>query len=283
MAKKQLNQEGKIYDRLMRETFGEYGVDMINRLLGKHFVLERELKDNLVSTLDRETDYVAIVRDAADKRLILHVEFQTSDEYMLGRMGEYHALLFRKYQLSIEHVVLYMGQSEADKVKQTQLSEDHVFKGFSLVNLQDFTYREFLASPVSEEKLLAILGDYESKTAEEVIRETLETIMQTTKGEKALSKKVIQLLKLSRLRNLLEITQKQLEAMPIVFDIKEDKLYQQGIAEGERRGEQIGEQKKEREFIVQMLANGLSVKKAAQIAQVSEEYVKQIQRETKST
>ncbi len=180
-----------------------------------------------------------------------------------------------------------MGQDEAKKVKQTQLPEELVFKGYSLVNLQDFTYREFLASSVSEEKLLAILGNYEDKTAEEVIRETLETIMQTTKGEKALSKKVIQLLKLSRLRNLLEETQKQIEVMPIVFDIKKDKLYQQGVAEGEKKGEKRGvaegekrgEQKKEREFIVQMLLNGIAVEKIAQIARVSKEYVAQIQQE----
>ncbi len=90
------SQEGRIYDRLMRETFSEYGISMINRLLGKHFVLEKELKDRLVATLERETDYVAFVRDADSNRLILHVEFQTSDEAMLGRMGEYHALLFLK-------------------------------------------------------------------------------------------------------------------------------------------------------------------------------------------
>ena len=50
-----------------------------------------------------------------------------------------------------------------------------------------------------------------------------------SKDEASLKKSVQQLLTLSRLRNLGEVAEKQIEDMPITYDIEKDFLYKRGI------------------------------------------------------
>jgi len=73
------------------------------------------------------------------------------------------------------------------------------------------------------------------------------------------------LLILSRLRKLGEETKKQLEAMPITYDIKDDYLYKQA----------------KKETIEEMLKDpSLTVEKIAQFTKTSIEFVKQVKNET---
>ncbi|MCB0598059.1 MAG: hypothetical protein KDD28_28535, partial [Phaeodactylibacter sp.] len=79
-----------------------------------------------------------------------------------------------------------------------------------------------------EAVVLAILGDFKGKPAEEAIRSIVERLRQVTKGELSLQKYIRQLNVMSGLRKLQELTVKTIEDMPITYDIRTDFLYKKG-------------------------------------------------------
>ncbi len=57
----------------------------------------KELEDKLQTTIEKEPDFIRIIKTDAEK-FILHLEFQTQDEEgMIYRMQEYYGLLCRKH------------------------------------------------------------------------------------------------------------------------------------------------------------------------------------------
>lgn len=81
---------------------------------------------------------------------------------------------------------------------------------------------------------------------------------------------------LSNLRNLQTEIIKQLSTMSIAYDVRTDLRYLQGK-------EEEGEEAKNRKTIINLLENGLlSVKDIAKIAEVSLEYVLEIQKSVKN-
>lgn len=81
-----------------------------------------------------------------------------------------------------------------------------------------------------------------------------------------LQRYVRQLVVMSKLRNLQDSTLQTIETMPFEFDIETDVIYQRGKKEGKE------------EMVSMMLRDGaLSLEKIAAYANVSVDYVKQLQ------
>ena len=156
--------------------------------------------------------------------IILHLEFQTHDEAkMIYRMAEYRAMLQRKFEIPVKQFVIYLGTAEP-KMRTELLLEEQI-TGFELRNIHKLPMHQVLESDIPEEIILSILTDYPAADAEKVIARIIQKLKTVATNEAELKKNLQQLVTLSRIRKLEEETEKQIEAMPITYDIETDYLY----------------------------------------------------------
>jgi hypothetical protein len=261
------------YDKILKENIAALLLPLTEKYLNIKIIDSRELKDKLQTTIEKEPDFIRVVKTDINEEFILHLEFQTQDEEgMIYRMQEYYGLLRRKHQLPVKQFVIYLG-AKASKM-QTQLAPEEVFTGFHLRSLRDYSYQSLLESQIPEEIILAILSDFNKQKPGEVNRQILNRLQRIGIDEITLRKYIRQLSMLARLRNLTKETQKQIQDMGLTYNITEDYLYQEGMSKGreeERRG-----------LIIKMLKdNTLSIEKIAEFADVAIDYVKQIEKELK--
>lgn len=257
------------YDKILKENIAALLLPLTEKYLNIKIIDSRELKDKLQTTIEKEPDFIRIVKTDTNEEFILHIEFQTQDEEgMIYRMQEYYGLLRRKHQLSVKQFVIYLGKQPSKM--QTQLAPQEVFTSFSLRSLRDYSYESLLDSQIPEEIILAILSDYKEQTPTEVIGQILRKLQIIVADEITLRKYIRQLSMLARLRNLTKETQKQIKDMGLTYNITEDYLYQEG-----RKQEKV-------ELTIKMLKDKtLSIEKIAQILDVTVDYVKQIEKEIK--
>jgi hypothetical protein len=251
------------YDKIFKENIAALLLPLTEKYLNIKIIDSRELKDKLQTTIEKEPDFIRVVKTDIEE-FILHIEFQSQDEEgMIYRMQEYYGLLRRKYGLPIKQFVIYLG-AKASRM-QMQLTPKEIFTGFNLKSLRDYSYESLLDSQIPEEIILAVLSDFKKLKPSEVIRQILGRLQDIT-----LRKYIRQLSMLARLRNLTKETQKQIKDMGLTYNITEDYLYQEGR-----------KQEKE-ELIIKMLKDKtLSIEKIAQILDVTVDHVKQIEKEIK--
>ncbi len=256
------------YDRILKENIASLLLPLTEKYLGISIKDSRELKDKLQTTIEKEPDFIRIVRTDAEE-FILHIEFQTQDEEgMVYRMQEYYGLLRRKHGLPVKQFVIYLGK-KASRM-QTKLASEEIFTGFDLKSLRDYPYESLLDSHIPEEIILAVLSNLGKQKPGEVIREILRKLQEIGIEEISLRKYIRQLSVLARLRNLTKETHKQIQDMGLTYNITEDYLYKEG------------QKTKEKELIVEMLKDGtLSVEKIAALAKVPVERVKKLAKELK--
>ena len=267
------------FDKIIKENIEEVFLPLAEKYLGIKIKSSRKISPKLQTTLEREADFLRIVTTDQLEKFILHIEFQTNDEAdMVYRMAEYNAILLRKYKLLVRQFVIFLGE-EKPKMK-TALPEPEVIRGFQLTNLKTYDYHNLLISDIPEEIILAILSDYANQSPVEVIRQIIRRLQGVSKDEIKLRKYIKQLTILSRLRKLEGETVKQIETMPITYDIKKDYWYKEGRQEGKQEGRQEGRQEATKEMIIEMLKDpSMSLDKIVKFARVSLAYVKQIQKE----
>ena len=116
------------------------------------------------------------------------------------------------------------------------------------------------------------------------MRLIVRNLKKVSKNASELSKYLSQLVMLSRLRKIENITIKIAEEMPIEYDYDTDFLYLRGITKGKAEGKAEGETKKEYEknytFVVNLLNNtDFSNVKIASLVGVSIEFVEKVKTE----
>lgn len=263
----------KKIDKIIKENFEEIFVPLTKKLLKLEFEEAIEIPDDLQITLESQPDFLKKVKSADKGEYILHIEYQSSNDLeMAERMLLYYSMLFKKYRLPIYQQVFYMGA----RASKFQTIVDHEFLTFryNLVDFKTIPYREFLQSDIPEEIILAILGNFEKRKAEEIAEQILRKINKLEIRNEIKLKSVKQLEILSGLRNLQEIIDKLIpKIMPLEYDITKDIRYKQG----QEKGIEIGETKVREEIILTMLKKGnMSIKEIASVAKVSMAYVRKL-------
>jgi hypothetical protein len=155
---------------------------------------------------------------------------------------------------------------------------------FKLVNIQSFSYRDFLKSNKPEELLLAILADFEDNHPEIITDKILEKAKMITDETFTIEKFVNQFEIISKIRNLGTIVyQKTRNNMPL--DIKIEELYsynvgkEAGIKEGIKEGIREGYKERRDEMILAMLKIGkLNIEDIAKIADVSISFIRKMKK-----
>ena len=291
------------FDKILKENIEAVFLPLAEKMLGISIKETFEVKDNLQTTIKRETDFLKRVIDENGKEWILHLEFQTtSDPKMIYRMVEYRGILQRKYEIPVRQLVIYLG-SEKPKMR-TELSEEEQIRGFELQDIRKFSTQSMLDSEIPEGIILSILTDYKKADAEKVIEEIIYKLQKASKSESELSKSIQQLIVLSRLRKLEVKIKQKINDMPITYDIKTDGLYNEGIREGllegiekgiekgiqkgrkegiekgREEGREEGREKNRFQIISKALSQRvLTIEQIAEIAEVSIDYVLSVQSE----
>ena len=272
-------------DKIIKENIEAVFIPLLEKLLNISIKQTIELKDKLQVTIEREPDFLKKIIGVDEKAFILHLEFQSNDDAeMVYRMAEYRAILQRKYRLPVRQFVIYLG-ARPPKMR-TELYKEERITGFELKNINSLSIDDTLDSQIPEEIVLAILTDYPKADAERVVVRIIDKLQKTAKDDTQLRRAVQQLLILSRLRNLEEITTEKAQQMPITYDITKDGIYQKGVREGlekgvreglekgVREGEQKGSKNKADRMIIKALQLGvLSVDQIAEMAEVDVDYV----------
>jgi hypothetical protein len=225
--------EGQLYDKIMRENLQELFLPLIEEELKFKVKNIQPLPDKQPTTIIRETDAFLLVEtySEAEPKFILHLEFESKDDdEMVYRMSEYHGIELRKYRLPIKHVVVYLGE-KAPKMR-TKLELSEVFDGFTLVNAKNFSPEKWLTQEEPSKVIMAILGDYQKQNAKIILDAIFKKLRRVCKTQLELKKYIKQLIIISRMRNLEQLTIKISEAMPITIDIEKDYLYNLGLNKG---------------------------------------------------
>ena len=126
----------------------------------------------------------------------------------------------------------------------------------------------FLNSDNPHEIVLAVLCKYNRRQAPKIIKQILEKLRAKTQNERELHEYVTDLEILSNLRNLQRQTKKELEKMPIIYDLTKDIRFKEG-AEAKARLSTIRALKK----------GSWSVTTIAEILDVPLSFVLKIQKE----
>ena len=279
----------KIFDRIFKENAPSIFMPVIEREIGIKIKSYKMLSSELPRTIGRRVDFFCrIVREDGVEEL-LHVEFQTADDYeMVERVGEHHGIMLRKYRLPIRHIVIFLGKRKSRM--RTQLREEEVYRGFDLVNISELDSSKLLSSQVPEEIILAILGNYDEERIESILRFTLRKLNNLPITEAQRNKYIAQLILISKLRNLTKITGKIIDDMTLTYDHTQDYYYLKGIAaareeavkeieqEREKAKQEREKAKQEKIATIQSLLSieTLSVTQIAEAVNVTEEFVEQI-------
>ncbi len=264
------------FDKILKENIEQVILPLSKKLFNIDIKEAVNLPEKLQSTVEREPDYLKLITTATNEQVILHLEFQTKNEAkMVYRMAEYKAMLQKKFMLPVLQFVLYLGSGKASM--NTKLLENQIISGFNLTSLNNLPAADYLASEVPEELILAILADYPKADTGKVIAAVLQKLQRVSANSAELKRSIQQLLTLSRLRKLEIETQKQLDAMPISYNIEKDGLYLAGKASMQAKLQQLEQEKEEgvRSTIVQLLKR--QVFDAATIAEIAGVTVEQVE------
>ena len=261
------------YDKLIKENLA-YLIAPLALRIG--IDLERGrieiIKDKLQYTIEREPDFLfKICHDNPLEDYITQFDFQVpNDELMPDRMLFYRNLTKLIFKLPIRQVVFYLANEPMKMVNY--LREPKLYFEYELYDIRIFTAHSFLNSDIPQEVLLAILGDFEGETPEQIMEKILLRLKSIVKKKKDFQKFTFQLHVLSGLRKLQRIFQQKIKTMPLTFDIdmQIDPIYLDGVKDGVKKGEI-----KKAALLVEnlLLESKLSIKRIAEFVDETETFV----------
>ena len=270
---------GNDIDRIIKENFVLHLMDVFKVILNIgdcEVDKESDLPSGKIqNTIEREPDFVKVMKRPNGEKFILHIEFQTTSEKdMLLRMQEYHALLQRKVTLPIRHFVIYLGKKPPKM--PAKLEKAMVFEGFELRNVSEFDSKALLVSDVPEEIMMAVLGNFSGMSPVSLLKQVLGRLKEVSPNEVKLKKYIYQLTVMSRLRNLQQEIIKQTEEMGLTINIEKDTLYKKGVERGIEKGIERGVEKGVRDLAKKMKREGFDVPTISRITGLSKSAISKL-------
>lgn len=229
-------------DKIIKENCGNLVPFLFKRALQTDILkIENlpEIKQQI--TKEKEPDFLRLIYNSNyPDGAVVQFEFESKDfQKMDKRMLEYVGILHKRTEKPVLQFVVYLGVGKAKM--NTTISFGQLHYAFTVINIQDFDYQDFLNSDYPEEVLLSLFASHQNISTEELVKQIVKRLVEL-KGDSLATKKFInQLIMLSRLRNLQNQTIKTVNDMnDIGFDVNTDILYLQGIEKGIETGIQKG-------------------------------------------
>lgn len=230
----------KDFDKIIKENLKEVIDVLIHRVLKINAKRTIILESNLQITDEREADFILKVEAINEGNFVLHLEFQSNnDNTMSHRMLRYFAYIYQTYKLPVRQYVIYMGKDKLRMINKIELH--NIQYRYELIDMRDISCEMFLESENPAEIILSILCDFKKKKKRLIVREILLKLKERVEGEVSFSKYIRQLEVISQLRDLQEIVFQEKKEVSLIFDIKKDPNYKEGIKEGREEGEIKGE------------------------------------------
>jgi predicted transposase/invertase (TIGR01784 family) len=273
------------YDKIIRENLEQTLPVIIKDLLHLDIVESEEIPDDIQHTKERKPDALKKVKDSEGNIYILHLEFQVPNEKeMVYRMAEYSIMLMRRYKIAVKQFVIFLKAGKPTMA--TTIDSLNLKYNYELVRISEVNYKLFLRSKNPEVKMLGILANLGEDNPTEAIQAIVNEISSTTKSNLAKNKYFNQLRIFVQLRtNVEHQLEKVMQSISTFFKEENDIFYrkgerigiEKGIEKGIKKGIEKGAEKARHTVIENLLTKlGVSDEKAAEIAEVSIEYVREI-------
>ena len=268
--------EGNAFDKIFKEIEESVFMHLVEEHLNIKIKEFRPLKEKMQTTIEREMDFFYEVLTESGEIFILHLEFETKDNpEMLYRNGEYHGMALRRKKMKIRHLVIYLG-TDTPKMR-TRLKDEEIYTGFELVNVHALNTETLLSSQIPDVVLLAVLSNFPKDNSEAILRLIVRQLKVLSKNKNELSKYFSQLVMLSRLRKIEDLTIKITEEMPINYNIETDYLFLKGIEKGIEKGMTKKDYENKFTFVNNLLlSTELTVDKIAAVSGVSLDFVEKV-------
>lgn len=273
MRKKNIKDEGNLYDKIFKENVDATIDSFIHKILKINIKESEEIVLKLQRTKEREADFLKIITNDQGEKFILHIEYQVAnDQEMIHRMIDYWNLLVRKYNLKVEQYLIFLGDEKPTMSVKVDYPNMKFY--YRLIDFKELDSNLFLQSDVPEEMILAILGDFRNESPSKIVYEVVKKVEQSEPQTLEKQKIFQQLLVLGRLRKLDLNIQQVMDSISQYIKIEEDVLYLKGV--------ESTLENKNRQFVISLL-NGtdFSVEKIANLASVSIEFVEKIKAKNK--
>jgi hypothetical protein len=191
----------------------------------------------LQRTIERRPDYLKQVIEADGTTAFWHVEYQVPDDKkMLARCFFYCGLCKNKaMNIPVRQFVIYLGAEKPQM--ETEIVERDLIYRFQLISLIDIPFQIFLQTGRPEEALLAMLGDLQGESPENVIRMIIEIVLQNTISDLDKQKYFQQLQVMGQLRNFEALIENIMitESLRNYVSIERTPWYKLGVAESEAK------------------------------------------------
>ncbi len=277
------------FDKILKKTFARIYESLIQKLLKLDLTTTVKISTTFSRTKEKRIDFAVKVTPTDGKEYIVHVEFQgRPGAKMDSRQLGYYNDIYSEFGLEVIQYVIYMGSGEPNM--KTEIRHKNLDFSYEIIVLNQIDVEIFLNSEHPHEIVLAILCKYDKKSAPKIIKEILEKLRSKAKSDQELFEYTTDLEILSELRKLQSETKKQVNKMPIIYDLTKDLRYKEGKIEGKLegklegmlQGEQTGELKKARIGVIHLLKEDtFSIERIAYIMDVAIEFVREIQKELK--
>jgi len=256
------------YDDIIRENMAELLFGLAKHMLGKDIQSNKPLNVSLRETLSREPDFLQIV-EVEGKELILHIEFQSTDDALMRYREAIYNILIRMQEgeeLALEQHILYLGEHPPERMQPPEDSSKLLIPKYTVHYFGNFPYTDFLFSPAPEVVVFTILCNFLGQDPEKVITQIIKRLSSLCSQELAFGKYLKQLEILAKKRNLQEQVIEIQRTMPFTYNLQEDIRFKQGQqsgiklgkAQGIKLGEERGAEKEKHIRIKRMLSKGLS-------------------------
>lgn len=240
------------YDNVFKKTFSRVYQSIIHRLLGLDTRNAVKIPTSFSKTKEKRSDFAVKVSPLNKKPHIVHVEFQTeNDKNMDKRELGYYCDYYAEYNLEIIQYLIYLGKGKL--TMPTEIEHENLKFRYKIITMNEIDVELFLNSDDPHEVILAILCKYERKDAPKIIKQILEKLKAKAQNQNELQEFVTDLEILSGLRKLQPETKKQVQKMPIIYDLTKDIRFKEGVEEGEERGQR----KKARTSAIRLLNQGV--------------------------
>ncbi|MBF0343904.1 MAG: hypothetical protein HQL06_06695 [Nitrospirae bacterium] len=226
----------QIYDVLLKDIIKDVPPKFLKILTG--YETGRFLDIQLPDVQVRQPDLLVEVEDGN----IVHIEIQsTDDKSITKRMYEYSALINRQFNKLPLQTLLYIGDKEVTTVNR--LCNRDVNYSYRVIDVKEVDCCQLLQSDRPEDLVLAIL----CKTDD--VDGAIKTIVDrlSVLSPKDAKDYCLKLLYLSNLKKLYNKVKKEVDNMPITFDIRESEMFldgkREGLIEGQKKGLIEGQKK----------------------------------------
>jgi hypothetical protein len=225
------------FDKIVKENSAftiERIIEIVTGMTCRNTV---DVPAELQRTIERRPDYLKQVIEADGTTAFWHVEYQVPDDKkMLARCFFYCGLCKNKaINIPVRQFVIYLGAENPQM--ETEIHERDLIYRFQLISLINIPFQCFLQTGRPEEALLAMLGDLQGESPENVIRMIIEIVIQNTISDLDKQKYFQQLQVMGQLRNFEALIENIMitESLRDYVSIERTPWYKLGVAESEAK------------------------------------------------